>query len=262
MQSIRNICEAIAAGIKSRYTGSFPDEVGHACFFVPEAVYDLAAANDFDWDLEGSQTRRTMVWLEAEIEAAYKLTPEYAAFAQLPATPVVDAMAAGPGKDAALAAHRAKKAKDGVEKQKAKLNAEMEEYSEAVEAVVLSHRKVHKEAEAAEAAAPASYDAIKTLAWWRDNRKSYPILAQFARRLLCLSISAAEINRFFSKCGLVMTTRRNRLTARKENLFLLTAYNVARQWNAARRAGDADEEAVMGSAFFGIVDDTLDADED
>ena len=103
---------------------------------------------------------------------------------------------------------------------------------------------------------------IKTLLWWRKNRGKYPILTQFARRLLCLSVSAAEIERFFSKCGLVMTTRRNRLCARKENLFLLTAYNVAREWNAARRTGSADEEAVMASAFFNVdADETLDLDE-
>ena len=278
MQSIRNICEAIASGIKSRYTGAYPDEVGHACFFVPEAVYDLAKANAFDWDAEGSQTRRTMVWLEEEVEKHYMLTPEYAAFSQLPATPVVDAMPEGASKDAALAAHRAKKAKDGVDKQKVKLNDEMTEYSEDIETAVLSRRKQHDIATAAaasaaaaaaaaaaavpvSAAAPVPYDSIKALIWWRDNRKKFPILAQFARRLLCLSISAAEIERFFSKCGLVMTTRRNRLCARKENLFLLTAYNVAREWNAARRAGGADEEAVMCSALFGIDDDTLDLDD-
>ena len=158
-----------------------------------------------------------------------------------------------------------------------KLNDEMTEYSEDIETAVLSRRKQHDIATAAaasaaaaaaaaaavpvSAAAPVPYDSIKALIWWRDNRKKFPILAQFARRLLCLSISAAEIERFFSKCGLVMTTRRNRLCARKENLFLLTAYNVAREWNAARRAGGADEEAVMGSAFFGFDDDTLDVDD-
>jgi hypothetical protein len=279
MQSIRNICEAIANGIKSRYTGAYPDEVGHACFFVPEAVYDLSKENAFDWDAEGSQTRRTMVWLEDEIEKHYMLTPEYAAFSQLPATPVIDAMPDGASKVAALAAHRAKKAKDAVDKQKAKLNDEMTEYSEEIENVVHLRRKQHDLATAAaassavaaaaaaaagapvSAAAPVPYDSIKALMWWRDNRKKFPILAQFARRLLCLSISAAEIERFFSKCGLVMTTRRNRLCARKENLFLLTAYNVAREWNAARRAGGADEEAVMCSALFGIDDDTLDLDD-
>jgi hypothetical protein len=204
-----------------------------------------------------------MVWLEEETEKAFKLTPDYAAFSALPATPVIDTMAEGAAKDAALAVYRAKKAKDAVEKQKSKLNEEMGDYSEAVEAAVLARRKQHDAAtEAAAAAVPASYDPLKTLLWWRENRKKFPILAQFARRLLCLSISAAEIERFFSKCGLVMTTRRNRLCARKENLFLLTAYNVAREWNSARRTGDADEEAVMSSAFFHIADDqTLDLDE-
>lgn len=126
-----------------------------------------------------------------------------------------------------------------------------------------ANRKKHA-AEAAEATkaggTQASYEPVKTLLWWRKNREKFPILRQFARRLLCISISAAEIERFFSKCGLVMTTRRNRLGARKENLFLLTAYNTARKWNAARRQGDADEENVMALTFFN--DPTLDRDGD
>ena len=48
--------------------------------------------------------------------------------------------------------------------------------------------------------------------------------------------------------------------ARKENLFLLTAYNTARKWNAARRQGGADEENVMALTFFN--DPTLDRDGD
>jgi hypothetical protein len=61
----------------------------------------------------------------------------------------------------------------------------------------------------------------------------------------------------------VTTRRRNRLGSRKENLFLLAAYNVARDWNAARREGNADEHGVMGAAFEGLgIDDAPDSDDE
>ena len=72
-----------------------------------------------------------------------------------------------------------------------------------------------------EAAKPISpsepeYVSVDILVFWRANKHKVPIIAQFARRLLVIAISSAEVERLFSRGGLVLTSRRNRLGAEKE----------------------------------------------
>ena len=67
-----------------------------------------------------------------------------------------------------------------------------------------------------------------------------------ARWLLCISASSAEVERLFSKCGIVLGPRRNRLGADKEDSFLSIAYNMARTW---KHAGELTEAEIVRSVF-------------
>jgi len=49
------------------------------------------------------------------------------------------------------------------------------------------------------------------LMWWREHEKEYPVLNQLARRYLAIPASSAPSKLTFSKLGLVVEKRRNRL---------------------------------------------------
>ena len=83
------------------------------------------------------------------------------------------------------------------------------------------------------------------LEFWHANKHTFPIIAQFARRLLVIAISSAEVERLFSRGGLVLTSCRNRLGAEKEEKLLLTAYNLTREWKEAGEVVGQEGEIVM-----------------
>ena len=86
-------------------------------------------------------------------------------------------------------------------------------------------------------------------------------IAQIARWLLVIAISSAEVEGLFSRGGLVLTSRRNRLGAAKEELLLLTAYNLTREWKERGQAAGAEEGIVM-RRLFSACDGGLDTDPD
>ena len=76
-----------------------------------------------------------------------------------------------------------------------------------------------------------------------------------------VSISAAEIERVFSKAGQVIDTRRNRLGARKEDMFIVTAYNMTKEWRKAQKDGGRKSEREVVSATMGLgIEVVLDTD--
>jgi hypothetical protein len=102
---------------------------------------------------------------------------------------------------------------------------------------------------------------LDALPFWRLMKasKKLPLLSWLARSFLGIGISAAEVERLFSKCGLVMTARRNRLGARKEELYLLAAYTATTEWREAKKLGDAEPSRRAMRHVFG---DDLDFDDD
>jgi hypothetical protein len=48
--------------------------------------------------------------------------------------------------------------------------------------------------------------------WWKNHACQFPLLAEAARRVLCIPASSAPVERVFSTSGLPITKLRNRLT--------------------------------------------------
>ncbi len=104
------------------------------------------------------------------------------------------------------------------------------------------------------------YVPLDIVEFWRAHKASFRIVAQVARWVLVIAISSAEVERLFSRGGLVLTSRRNRLGEAKEELLLLTAYNMTREWKEAGSSAGCEEEIIM-RRLFGLCDGGLDIDE-
>lgn len=67
------------------------------------------------------------------------------------------------------------------------------------------------------------------LAWWGKNAHIYPHLSEVARRYLCTPSTSVPSERLFSKCGEIMSLKRNKLSPEKANMlvFLASNYNAA-----------------------------------
>lgn len=79
-------------------------------------------------------------------------------------------------------------------------------------------------------------------------------MAWLARWYLAIPISTAEVKRLLSKCGLVMTPRRNRLSAEKEGLCLLAAYITTSKWQEAKLLKDVVMERATLLSFGDGID--------
>jgi len=49
------------------------------------------------------------------------------------------------------------------------------------------------------------------LDWWKANAAKYPTLAVMAKKYLCVPATSAPVERLFSRAGLTITEKRNRL---------------------------------------------------
>ena len=108
------------------------------------------------------------------------------------------------------------------------------------------------------------YEDFDTLIWWRETSPRYKYLSVVARNLLCIMPSSAEVERLFSKGGLVLTSRRNSIGDDKEEKFMMAAYNAASAWKEKNKLGKADAEAAhaaMLSCFYDGCVEGADADE-
>ena len=164
------------------------------------------------------------------------------------------------------------------------LRRQWKAYLRTVETEVYSHKEAHKSAviayekallafadavaaaaEDADAVAPVmpvepAYTPVGILEFWGAHQVSFPIIAQIAHWLLVIVISSAEVERLFSRGGLI-TSRRNRRGAAKEELLLLTAYNLTREWKVGGQAASAEEGIVM-RRLLSACDGGLDTDPD
>ena len=58
------------------------------------------------------------------------------------------------------------------------------------------------------------------LEWWRTRKNTYPLLATLARRVLAVPATSASAERLFSKAGLTLTDKRNRLSGDSVELLV------------------------------------------
>lgn len=63
------------------------------------------------------------------------------------------------------------------------------------------------------------------LEWWKQNERSYPHLAQLARRYLATPATSVPSEKIFSAAGRLMTKLRNRLSPKKTDMILFLNKN-------------------------------------
>ena len=64
------------------------------------------------------------------------------------------------------------------------------------------------------------------LRWWKERQDRYPRLSILAKKTLCIIVNSVPCERFFSKMGLIITDRRQRLSHRKAGLLGFIAQNL------------------------------------
>jgi len=69
------------------------------------------------------------------------------------------------------------------------------------------------------------HEKADPLAWWKTRKAQYPLLATLARRVLAVPATSANAERLFSKAGLTLTDKRNRLSG--DNIELLVRLREA-----------------------------------
>jgi hypothetical protein len=85
--------------------------------------------------------------------------------------------------------------------------------------IMLEDKSVHSELERYLTTPRITYVTIENgekkwlnpLDWWRSNSRQYPVLAALAKKYLCIPATSAPSERLFSKAGLTITEKRNRL---------------------------------------------------
>jgi hypothetical protein len=88
-------------------------------------------------------------------------------------------------------------------------------------------------------------DEKDTLGFWDENESQFPILARVARRTLCISATSCDVERLFSRAGLICTNLRNRLSQRTILCLSALHYHFSEEENisASKRSGAASLRA-------------------
>jgi hypothetical protein len=285
---VKTIVDVITEEFKARYVKEYPEEVAVAMYLAPEVAYKLWEALEVAYDWDKTTAGLALQYIQNNVLQAYgthldSLPPE-------PLGPVISAMPEGALKKAAITRRRKEDKAAKMADMETRIRKEWRTLLGTIEktvfmrreehaAAVAAHKKACTEYETAYAAwmddesedtmepekPPAEepkYEPVSITDFWVANKTALPILAQVTRWMCALSISAAEVERLFSRGGLVLTNRRNRLGEEKEELFLLTAYNLTRDWKAAQRAGLAAsvEKDIVLRRLYPAVAAELDVD--
>ncbi|KDR08537.1 hypothetical protein L798_01791, partial [Zootermopsis nevadensis] len=59
---------------------------------------------------------------------------------------------------------------------------------------------------------------VDPLQWWKAHQFNYPHLSMVVREIFCAFGSSVPCERVFSKAGMLITERRNRLSSKKANM--------------------------------------------
>lgn len=71
---------------------------------------------------------------------------------------------------------------------------------------------------------PRTDDALK---WWKENRYLFPHLACVAQERLSACVTSVACERQFSKAGLIISDRRNRISSKKTKMLLFLNTNLS-----------------------------------
>ncbi|CAD6240966.1 GSCOCG00012601001-RA-CDS, partial [Cotesia congregata] len=63
------------------------------------------------------------------------------------------------------------------------------------------------------------------LLWWNSKRNKFPILANFARKFLCIPPSSTLSERVFSTAGNIISAKRSCLSPETANLLIFLYQN-------------------------------------
>ena len=249
-------------------TGNMPERFAQALIFDPESAYDLFVKQGA-WEVANGSISLTKVAVTSMLVAAFKACPtsDYNKDIVLSiamtegvriATVKLDAAKASVPTDAkaiAAASAELKAANDRIATARSSVltgrtkkftGAIAEQFNSfflAVENCVFTKRAAHKvacdEAVANKVAVP-EYEPVDALAFWREKKSELDLLAEVAPNFFCLDLVSSEIERFFSRCGLVMPPRRNRLGKEKEEIFMVASYNLTRDMKAVSGSSRAE----------------------
>ena len=64
------------------------------------------------------------------------------------------------------------------------------------------------------------------LEWWKTNHKTFPILAIFAKKYLCICATSSASERVFSTSGIIVSPKRTCLKPAKVNMLVFLAKNL------------------------------------
>ena len=65
--------------------------------------------------------------------------------------------------------------------------------------------------------------------WWRDNQHRFPLLAATARDHMSIPGSSSSLERLFSRFGLVVNPRRNRIKPELAKMIIFCHENIRRR---------------------------------
>ena len=95
-----------------------------------------------------------------------------------------------------------------------------------------------------------SVDSRSTLGFWEDNSADLPILSKVAQRVLAISGTSCDVERLFSRAGLICTALRNRLAPKTiQCLSSLHYYYAEEQAQQSTRSANADGRARRFAAL-------------
>jgi len=88
-------------------------------------------------------------------------------------------------------------------------------------------------------------DSRSTLGFWKENSAELPILSKVARRVLAISGTSCDVERLFSRAGLICTALRNRLAPKTIQCLSSLHYYYAAEEKAQQstRSASADGRA-------------------
>ena len=91
-----------------------------------------------------------------------------------------------------------------------------------------------------------------TLEFWKMWQSKFPILSRVAKRVLCSSATSCDVERLFSRAGLICTSLRNRLKPR--TILFLTAlhyhYMIEENLNFSNKRSEATSERSKKNCDF------------
>ena len=94
-----------------------------------------------------------------------------------------------------------------------------------------------------------SVNSRSTLGFWKDNSADLPILSKVARRVLAISGTSCDVERLFSRAGLICTALRNRLAPKTIQCLSSLHYYYAEEQAQSTRSANEDGRAKRFAAL-------------